>query len=174
MRGSTWTSVSAALLVFGTPAPGALAAAAPPDAPQAFVTKAAQAGLAEVELAKLAATSSGNEAVKSFATRMLNDHGKANTELTAIARQKGLTVPAQPDPSHAQLVQAMKGKSGADFDSAYAMHMVMDHIEAVALFEANSTSKDAELAAFAGRTLPVLREHKRLADSLNTRTPPQN
>lgn len=172
MRGSTWTSVAAAVLVLGIPA-GARAAAAPPDTPQVFVTKAAQAGLAEVELAKLAAASSGNEAVKSFATRMLTDHGKANTELTALARQKGLMVPTQLDSRHAELVKAMKDRSGADFDSAYAMHMVMDHIEAVALFEANSTSRDAELAAFAGKTLPVLREHKRLADSLNTRTPPK-
>lgn len=148
----------------------ALLAAAPmPDSAQAFVTRAAQDGLAEVELAKYAGANSRSDAVKNFAARMVTDHSKANEELTSIARPKGLAVPMQLDAEHAKVVQELKGKSAGELDAAYAKHMVMDHDKAVALFQANSTNGDAEIAAFARKTLPTLQEHKRLANELDAR-----
>jgi putative membrane protein len=166
MRKTTRTTVLAALLA--CTAPFAAQAASPmPDSAQAFVTKAAQAGLAEVELSKLAGAASHNEAVKNFAARMVTDHQKANVELTAIAKPKSLMVPTQLDAEHAKAVQGLQGKSGEALDAAYAMHMAMDHEKAVALFESNAANMDAELAGFARQTLPVLQEHKRMASELN-------
>lgn len=168
MRKSPPTPFIAALLACTLPF--AVQAAAPaPDSAQAFVNKAAQAGLAEVELSKLAAANSHNEAVKNFAARMVTDHQKANMELTAIAKPKSLVVPTQLDAEHAKAVQSLQGKSGEALDAAYAMHMAMDHDKAVALFESNSASTDAELAGFARKTLPVLQEHKRMANDLNAK-----
>lgn len=144
---------------------GGAAAAAAPDA-QEFVTKAALAGMTEVETAKVAQAKSADSEVKNFAARMIADHEKANKELAAIAKAKGLTVPARLDAEHTQVVQKLNSKSGAEFDAAYSGHMAMDHAKAVSLFEANADVPDARLAAFATKTLPVLREHKRLADAL--------
>jgi putative membrane protein len=45
--------------------------------------------------------------------------------------------------------------------------MSLDHAKAVALFSQASNGSDKELAAFAKKTLPVLQEHKKLADSLS-------
>lgn len=146
-----------------------LAAAPAPDSAQGFVTKAALAGLAEVELAKHAGANSRSDAVKNFSVRMVTDHQKVNEELASIARPKGLTVPMQLDAEHTKAVQELRGKSPGELDAAYARHMVMDHDKAVALFEANSASMDAEIAAFARKTLPTLQEHKRLAHELDAR-----
>ena len=50
---------------------------------------------------------------------------------------------------------------------AYIGQAVKDHEATVALFEGESRSgKDAELKAWAARTLPMLREHLRVARDL--------
>jgi putative membrane protein len=138
--------------------------------PASFVKHAAQDGLAEVELGQLALSKSQNADVRKFAQRMVQDHGKANSELTAIATRKQLEVPKKPGAEHQATTQELRGKSGAEFDAAYAQHMAMDHGKAVALFESASQGKDDELAAFAKKTLPTLEEHKNMADDLNGRS----
>ena len=45
--------------------------------------------------------------------------------------------------------------------------MLADHTKAVELFQANVSTPDSELSAFAGRTLPLLLEHRRLAENLD-------
>ena len=59
--------------------------------------------------------------------------------------------------------------SGADFDRAFAKHMVAGHEKAIRKFEAASASlQDADLKEYAENTLPVLREHLRMAQSLQS------
>jgi putative membrane protein len=137
-----------------------------PPAPDVFVTKAALAGLTEVELAKVALKNSQNPLVRDFAQRMVTDHTKANEELAAIAASKGIATPKRLDAEHQTTVEQLQAKSGPAFDATYSRHMNMDHTKAVALFEATSKSSDAELAKFALRTLPTLKEHKELASKL--------
>jgi putative membrane protein len=139
-----------------------------PESPASFVKRAAQGGMTEVELSKLAMSKSSNGNVKQFAQKMVQDHGKANTELSGIAKAKGLDVPTQLDAEHQGMVKTLGSKSGAAFDSAYAADMAMDHTKAVALFQSATKSSDAELAGFAKKTLPTLQEHKQMADSLHS------
>lgn len=134
-----------------------------------FVQKAAQDGMTEVELGKLVMEKSQNESVRAFAQHMVQDHGKANTELSAIAQKKNLNVPKQLDAQHQKMVQELSSKSGAAFDAAYAEHMAADHAKAVALFKSASALTDPELAGFAKKTLPTLQEHKKMADSLTSK-----
>ena len=63
-------------------------AAAHRTSDQSFVMKAAEGGLAEVELGKLAAQNATSDDVKKFGQRMVDDHGKANDELKSLAQQK--------------------------------------------------------------------------------------
>jgi putative membrane protein len=138
----------------------------PPSDPAAFVQAASQAGLLELEAARVAMNASSNPTVKSFADRMIVDHGKANAELAAIAMAKSIPVPAELDAEGARKLKALRDKSPQDFDAAYAAQMLDDHAAAVALFQANISSSDGELAAFVGRTLPVLEQHHHLAGNL--------
>jgi putative membrane protein len=134
--------------------------------PQAFVEKAAQDGMTEVELGKVALEKSQNPEVRNFAQRMVTDHGKANSELTTLAKQKGIDAPKKLDAEHQAMVKNLKAKDGASFDSEYSHHMNMDHSKAISLFEAVSNSPDKDFAGFAKKTLPTLKEHKEMAGKL--------
>lgn len=133
--------------------------------PATFVKMAAQGGLTEVALGKIAMTKGHDPSVRAFGERMVKDHGKANAELSGIAKKKGIEAPSALDSQHQTIVDKLNGK-GADFDAAYSTQMMADHDKTVALFDAATKSSDAELAAFAKKTLPTLQEHKRLAQAL--------
>ncbi|HJU20127.1 MAG TPA: DUF4142 domain-containing protein, partial [Stellaceae bacterium] len=55
-----------------------------------FVDSAAASGMSEVELGRLALSRAAAPAVRSFARRMIDDHGRLNAELTAVARRLDL------------------------------------------------------------------------------------
>ena len=137
-----------------------------PPAPSVFVKKAALDGMTEVEAGKAALSKSQDPAIRDFAQRMVKDHGKANSELESLAARKGLTPPKQLDAEHKEMLDTLTSKNGKDFDQAYAEHMNMDHSKAIALFESAAGSNDPELAQFAKKTLPTLKEHKALAQKL--------
>jgi putative membrane protein len=134
--------------------------------PATFTRMAALGGMTEVELGKVAQTKSQDASVKKFGEQMVKDHGKANKELASIAAGKGMKVPTSLDSEHQAIVKKLSAKSGSDFDTAYSQQMVEDHAKTIALFEAAQNSSDAEIAAFAKKTLPTLKEHKEMADSL--------
>jgi putative membrane protein len=161
---ATRTLLFLAMTGASTAALAANMADAPP--PAVFVAKAAQDGMTEVELGKVALDKSKDAKVREFAQRMVTDHGKANRELASIAKQKGIEAPKQLDTEHQDMVKKMKSQDGEAFDLEYSRHMNMDHDKAIDLFEATSQSSDAELAGFAKKTLPTLKEHKQLASKL--------
>ncbi len=129
-----------------------------------FVSKAGMAGLAEVQMGNLALQKASSADVKAFAQRMVTDHSKANAELAQFATTKGLALPTELEGDPEKAMEHLTSLSGADFDKAYMDHMVADHEKAVADFEKASTSAtDADLKAWAGKTLPTLKEHFQLA-----------
>jgi len=64
----------------------------PSNPDQKFVKEAAAGGAAEVEFGKLATERATNPDVKAFGQRMVDDHGKAGTELKQLAASKKITV----------------------------------------------------------------------------------
>lgn len=146
------------------------AAAAPVAGDAQFVARAAVSGLAEVQLGRLAQTKAASAEVKQFAQMMVADHTAANDELKRIAMAKTMNVPAAPDAMHKATIDRLAALSGAAFDREYMAAMVKDHNAAVALFESEANGgTDAELKAFAGKTLPKLRQHQSAASELAAR-----
>lgn len=137
----------------------------PPDL-TTFVKKAAQDGMTEVEVGKIALAKSQDPAIRGFAQKMVDDHTKANAELAQIASAKGVTPPKKLDAEHQAMVSSMKDVPAGEFDRQYSKHMNMDHSKAIALFESASEAKDPQLAEFAQKTLPTLKVHKQLAEKL--------
>jgi putative membrane protein len=125
-----------------------------------FATAAANGGLAEVALGKLASQKSTNDQVKNFAEMMVKDHSKANDELMAIAKTKNITLPAAPDADHQKKMDDLSKLSGKDFDKAYVDAMVDGHKKTLSLMQdAAKNCKDADLKAFAAKTAPVVQMH---------------
>jgi putative membrane protein len=126
-----------------------------------FATEAANGGMAEVELAKLAQTKATNPKVKEFAAMMVKDHSAANEELMALAKAKNITLPTTVDSDQQEVMADLQKKSGTDFDKAYVDAMVKDHNKDVDMFEkASNDLKDTELKSFAVKTLPTLKMHQ--------------
>ncbi len=131
-----------------------------------FVTDAAQGGLLEVQLGKLAQEKAGDEKVKQFGKRMEQDHSKANDELKKIASDKGVQLSTDLDKKHKTKIDKLTKLSGADFDKQYMNDMVSDHKEDIKKFQrVADKGKDADLKQFASQTLPTLKEHLQLAES---------
>lgn len=136
-----------------------------------FATKSAVAGMAEVELGKLALAKSTNAQVKEFASMMVNDHGKVNEELMKIAATKNITLPTSIDEDHQKMWDELNGKTGKDFDKKYVDDMVDGHKKVLDLMEKQAKDgADADLKAFAAKTAPVVKVHldqiKKIKDSM--------
>ena len=144
---------------------GTLSAMSPED--KEFVVKAGTGGLYEVQTGNLALQNAASADVKAFAQRMVTDHGKANAELAQLATTKGVALATELDGPEQSAYEHLSTLSGAEFDKAYMQHMVEDHNKAVADFDKASTSAaDADLKAWAGKTLPALREHQTMAKDI--------
>ena len=131
-----------------------------------FMEKAAQGGMAEVQLGKLATEKASADAVKQFGQRMVDDHGKANDQLKQLASQKGVTLPTTMDRSSQKEYDRLSKLSGSDFDQEYMKHMVSDHKKDVRAFKSEiKKAKDNDLKQWAQNTLPVLEEHLKLAQT---------
>ena len=133
---------------------------------QMFAEKASMGGMAEVEAGKIALQKSSNEKVKAFAQRLVADHTKAGEELKAVAAQEGITVPTQIDAKHQADLDHLKSLSADQFDAAFKEHMIKDHKNDIAMFEKEAASGQTALDKFAGKTLPTLKEHLKMAEDL--------
>src|ERR1044072_6349320 len=132
-----------------------------------FLMDAAMGGMMEVELGRIAAQQGASDAVKQFGQRMVDDHSKANQELMSLASSKGITLPTTMDEKHHKDMTKLSSMSGADCDRAYSKMMLSDHKKDVSEFEKQSTKgTDADLKAFASKTLPTLKEHLQMANAL--------
>lgn len=138
-----------------------------PDQP--FVTKAAGASMAEVELGKMALEKAASEEVKKFAQRMIDDHSRANDALKTLAQSKNITLPDGTDPHVTATENRLSKLSGASFDRAFMQAMIVDHRKAVNDFRlASRSAKDAEVKGWAAKTLPTLEEHLKMAQTTNS------
>ncbi|MBL7696856.1 MAG: DUF4142 domain-containing protein [Chitinophagaceae bacterium] len=136
-----------------------------------FAVEAASGGMLEVQLGKLAQQKASSQKVKDFGALMVRDHTNANDELKALAIKKNITLPPAPGEEHMNHIKELTDKSGKEFDKDYIDMMVSDHEEDVKKFEdCSQNGNDAELKAFAAKTLPTLREHlnavKKIQESL--------
>ena len=130
----------------------------------AFVMKAAQGGLAEVELGQLAVQKASNPDVKAFGQKMVDDHTKANDQLKQVATQKNIAIPTEPAAKDKAEKDRLSKLSGDAFDKAYMSHMVSDHKKDVAEFQREANSgKDDAVKNFAQQTLPTLQSHLQMA-----------
>ena len=103
-----------------------------------FIETAAQGGMTEVELGKLASEKGTSPDVKKFGSHMVEDHSKANDKLKSIADKKGVAVPEKLDSTHQAMVDKFQHLSGPAFDKAYVRAMVRDHEKTADCFRSES------------------------------------
>jgi putative membrane protein len=155
-----------ALLLPGGIALGAGQSDKVPSAEAKFIKDAAEGGIMEVELGRLAAEKAASAQVKEFGKRMEQDHSKANKELEQLAAKKNIDLPKQLDGKHKAEVDRLAKLSGEKFDREYMQAMIKDHKEDVAKFQREAEKgKDPDIKQFASQTLPTLKKHLELAQT---------
>jgi putative membrane protein len=133
-----------------------------------FMMEAAQGGMTEVKLGQLAERRASSNSVKQFGQRMVRDHSKANAQLKQLAARRGVSVPQDIGAEHKAVYARLSRLSGPAFDRAYMQDMVEDHVKDVSEFrEQSKDAHDANVKAWAAKTLPTLQEHLRMARAIN-------
>lgn len=138
-------------------------------ADKAFVRKAAQGGLAEVQLGQLAQQQGSSDQVKQFGERMVSDHQSANEKLQTIAQSSNIELPTTLSKHDQKELTRLQSLHGAAFDKAYAKDMRADHRKDIHEFEREAKhGEDSQLKQFADSTLPTLKDHLAMAEKLPT------
>lgn len=135
---------------------------------KAFLKKATEINVAEVDLGKLALQKSSNAGVRSFATRMVRDHTALEKKLTPYAEKCDVTPATSMNSEDQALYDHLKGVTGTEFDKAYVNAMDKGHHQALAAYKNEvSTTQDAKLKPVMEHGESVIAEHTRLADALS-------
>lgn len=135
-----------------------------------FVKTESAAGMSEVKIAELAVTKADRAEVKSFAEMLVTDHTAVNTQLAALATQKGIEVSSVLSPAHAATVQKLEKLTGAEFDKEFLSVIITDHKKCISNYEAASKdAKDNDLRIWVDKTIPALKSHLEKAESLNVK-----
>jgi putative membrane protein len=129
-----------------------------------FASHAAQGGMSEVELGRLAVQRAADPAVREFGQRMVSDHTAAGNELKAVAAKRNIQLPNEINAEQKSLSEKLGKLSGPEFDKEYMSAMVKDHEEDVKDFQTQaSDGTDPDVKTFAGKTLPTLQGHLQMA-----------
>jgi putative membrane protein len=141
-------------------------ASAADKASQKFMTEAMQGNLAEIQVGKLAQQKGQTEGVRSFGSMLVSDHSAANEKAMSVAQSIGVSPPSEPSKKQKAVYDRLSKLSGESFDHEFAKAMVEDHKNDIREFEKEAKKKNDPAAEFANETLPTLRKHLEMAQSL--------
>lgn len=129
----------------------------------------AQANINEIAAAKLALSKAQSSEVKAFAQQMVEDHGAALTKVQAVAQQKGVTLPTEPDASHKAIAAKLEKQSGDAFDKMYMENAgTKDHKMVLAKLKSDAMQiKDTDVKALADAHTPVVEQHLKSAQQMS-------
>ncbi len=134
-----------------------------------FIMKASASDVFEIESSKLA-LQKGNDATKAFAQQMVTDHEKTTAELKALlasGKVQGNPV-ATLNEDFKEEVDELAKLDGDEFNEEYIDDQVEAHEDAVDLFKRYAEEgENAELKAWAAKTLPALQHHYQMAQDLD-------
>ena len=119
-----------------------------------FVRDVALKNMAEIELSRMALDRATSLDIKSFAQRMIDDHGEAGDTLKSVMSGQPIEWPAQLDDKHRKTANDLAKEQGANFDRDYVKAMVEGHQDLAAKLESRldvQSLADWKTAA-AGRT----------------------
>lgn len=131
-----------------------------------FIKDAAEGGLLEVQLGKLATEKAASQQVKDFGKKMDQDHGKLNIELKQLASTNNVQIPDKLEGKQKSTYDRLAKLSGERFDREYMKTMIDDHKTDVDKFKKQADKADnPDVKKLAAKALPTLEQHLELAQS---------
>ncbi len=132
-----------------------------------FAAEAASASLLQVQLGEMALERAVSPEVKALAQRIVSDHKRIAEDLKQVADQRRIVLPTEPGQDHKEIIDLVNSQSGIAFDLAYMNQMVDLHKDLVKQYEnAAEEGADINIRTFASKQLPLLRQHRQMAESM--------
>ncbi len=135
---------------------------------QAFVSKALEGGMAEVQLGQLAEQKSQSPDVKQFAQKMVSDHSQMGDKwFKPVAKQMGVSEPKGPSKKDKKLIEKLQGLSGDQFDTEYIQAMVKDHKQDLKDFQSEAqSSQNPSVKQIAQQGTTVIQQHLQIIEQI--------
>ena len=141
--------------------------AARADSPREFLYHALQGDNSEIMLGNLALDRARDPSVRDFGRTLVSDHSKARGEVLDVGRRFGIRPTREIAPEAREERDRLMGLRGRDFDREFVRYMIDDHRKDIDDFRDEAREHHGEVSDLAGRQLPTLREHLRIAMSLD-------
>jgi putative membrane protein len=156
-------------------------ASSAPAAPDKGDTKAVlsqihQANLIEIALGKMAEEKASTNEVRAYADQLVQDHMSADQTVVAMAQKRSANLrngaashrEGRHDIAHEkQLERKLKSASGPDFDRLFLQQASSDHERLIyKLQQDREDASDDELEALIDKMIPILEQHRELAQIL--------
>lgn len=131
-----------------------------------FLRRALGASAASAQLGRLALEKSGNESVKKFAQRTLDDHVTITSSLKPYADSLGLPAP-EVSRQDQQAYARLSALTGSAFDQAYLECVLKSHKRDLdAYAQESGSANDPELRETVAHDQMLIARHVRAADKL--------
>lgn len=137
------------------------------DSPRTFLRNALMGDNAEIMLGNLAADRGRSQGVRDFGRTLVKDHTQARNEVLDAGRRFGIRPTREIKPEARETRDHLAGLRGRDFDREFVRHMVDDHRQDIDEFRDEAREHHGAVSDLAARQLPTLREHLRIARSLD-------
>jgi putative membrane protein len=135
-----------------------------------FMMEAAQADLAEIDMAQVALQNSGTGDVKDFANMIKSDHTSALEDLTELMKDTNVPQPKSIPVELQQDISRMRSLTGGEFDREFVNMIVSEHQKAIEMFrDQQSTAQNQDVKKYVEDTLPRLEMHLEKAQRLQTK-----
>jgi putative membrane protein len=141
--------------------------AARADSPREFLSQALQGDNSEIMLGNLAADRARDPGVRDFGRTLVSDHSKARGEVLDVGRRFGIRPTREVAPEAREERDRLTGLRGRDFDREFVRYMIDDHRKDIGDFRDEAREHHGPVSDLAERQLPTLREHLRIAMSLD-------
>ncbi len=126
----------------------------------------------EVRVGTLAQGKATSAMAKSYADMLVKDHTDHDAQVMSLAKSANITLSPPPAPKGEDPAAILGPLTGAAFDKKFGELMAAGHRDAIQTAEAAQPKlTNADVRALVDKTLPVLRHHLEMAQSIAGGTP---
>jgi putative membrane protein len=130
-----------------------------------------QTNLMEVELAKIAREKGSINGVRAYADQLIQDHTNLDQTIVGMAQKSGslkaVRRSAHETADEKTVERKLKSANGAKFDKLFLQQASSDHERLIRrLQQDREDASDEDLEALIDKTIPILEQHKELAQIL--------
>jgi predicted outer membrane protein len=142
------------------------------DARNAFLLKAMQDTVAEMELCMVALKKSRSEEVLSLAETMIEEHGQLGLEMEQIAQKKNIDAVLELSEENVAVIDEILQAPDQDFDRRFLELNLKDHEEQLNAFrQCAAHEKDRDIRTLAEKGEKMFSKHLQMVKEIEERMP---